>query len=109
MKYLPLFCKKLPATAMAIYPFIIFQNQQSRKSATIIRHELIHFRQQLELLILPFYVLYLLNYVINLALYRKHDRAYRNILFEREAYAKDTDPDYLTQRRWFAWIRKEIT
>ena len=105
MRYLSLVCKRLPATAMAIYPFVIFHDRQAMKSEKILRHGFIHFRQQLELLILPFYVLYLMNYLLNLMVFREHDRAYRNILFEREAYANEANPEYLKHRRYFAWLR----
>jgi hypothetical protein len=60
-------------------------------------HEFIHFRQQIELLIIPFYILYLLNYLINLIRYHKHTEAYRNILFEREAYENDSNLSYLSE------------
>ena len=105
MKYLPIICKYLPANAMAIYPFIIFRTEQVRNSPIIVNHELIHFRQQLELLILPFYVLYLMNYMLNLMIFRHHHTAYRKILFEGEAYAKEADLQYLEQRKWFAWAK----
>lgn len=88
---------------MALYPFLIFKDPESTGNSVIVRHELIHLRQQLELLILPFYILYLFNYFFNLCFYRNHDQAYRNISFEREAYAHDHDVVYLQRRRWFAW------
>jgi len=105
MKYWTILINKLPATAMAVYPFMIFKNQEASVTGKVIRHELIHFHQQLELLVLPFYVLYLLSYLLNLLIYRDHDKAYRNICFEVEAYTNDDNPDYLLQRKMFAWIR----
>lgn len=66
-------------------------------------HEFIHLRQQIELLIIPFYILYLLNYLINLIIYRSHFLAYRNIAFEREAYENDSRLSYLSGRRFAAW------
>lgn len=90
---------------MAVYPFMIFKNPEAGTISRIIRHELIHFHQQLELLVLPFYVLYFLSYLLNLLIYRNHDKAYRNICFEVEAYANDGNPDYLIQRKMFAWLR----
>jgi hypothetical protein len=95
---------KLPAAAMAIYPFMLFKNKRVSLDGRVIRHELIHFRQQLELLVLPFYILYLLNYLLNLIIYRDHDKAYRNISFELEAYSNDQDADYLLNRKMFAWF-----
>ncbi len=66
-------------------------------------HELIHHRQQIELLIIPFYVLYVSHYLLNRMKYPDHDTAYRNIVFEREAYAHDAEADYLKKRQLFAF------
>lgn len=105
MKYRTLIIGKLPAAAMAIYPFMLFKNKRVSLDSRVIRHELIHFRQQLELLVLPFYILYLLNYLLYLIIHRDHDKAYHKICFELEAYANDQDADYLLDRNMFAWFR----
>ncbi len=104
MKYLSLTFSALPVQAMAIYPFILFKEEKLKENRVIIRHELIHFRQQLELLVIPFYVFYLLSYLINLVVYRSHHLAYLNICFEREAYTNDSNPDYLKNRRFYEWV-----
>ena len=88
---------------MALYPFILIQQDAYRYDRELVHHELIHHRQQLELLILPFYLLYAGHYLINLVRFRDHDRAYRHIIFEREAYAMDTDIDYLQRRKYWAF------
>lgn len=90
---------------MAIFPFIILQNKQQKTNKALINHEQIHLRQQLELLIFPFYLLYLLNYLINLARFKNHYLAYFNIRFEREAYANEKNLDYLSHRKPFSWFR----
>lgn len=105
MKFLVVHIPFLPVTGMAIFPFIFLKRAELRLNRQIIHHENIHLRQQLELLIVPFYILYLLNYLINLFYYRNHLRAYRNIIFEREAYENDTDPAYLTRRKFVAWLK----
>lgn len=104
MKYWPVIFSKLPAQAMALYPFMLFKTKNLKRNEAIIRHEKIHFKQQLELLILPFYVLYLLHYLINLIKYQNRSKAYFNICFEKEAYANDLDPDYLKNRKLYAWL-----
>ena len=104
MKLLILHVPFLPATGMALFPFILLKDVRLKKDKQIINHEQIHLRQQLELLIVPFYLLYLLNYLVNLIVYRNHHRAYLNIVFEREAYKKDADTDYLKKRKLWAWI-----
>ena len=82
----------LPA-AMAFFPFVII-NTQVEATPQLINHEKIHLRQQMELLLLPFYVWYLIAY------YRK---GYYNVNFEREAYSNDSNLTYLKKRRIFAF------
>lgn len=105
MKFPILHIPFLPAAGMAIFPFVLIKFKDLKKDKQIINHELIHLRQQMELLILPFFVLYLINYLINLIRYRDHDQAYRNIVFEREAYQHDSNFLYLKNRRFSAWVR----
>ncbi len=93
----------LPASGMAIFPFIFVKSKVLANDEVVINHEKIHLKQQLELLILPFYIAYLFHYVINLMIYRNHYQAYLNIVFEREAYVYEKDLNYLKRRRIFAW------
>lgn len=95
----------LPAAGMALFPFILVKTNTLKFNKSVINHEKIHLRQQLELLLVPFYTLYLLNYLLNLLYYMQHDKAYRNIVFEREAYVNERNLDYLKHRRFWGWIR----
>jgi uncharacterized membrane protein YjgN (DUF898 family) len=95
----------LRVSGMAIFPLILVSNKTAVNDQTLIYHEKIHLRQQTELLIIPFYILYLLNYLINLAVYRKHGQAYLNIAFEREAYYNEANSTYLKNRKWFSWYK----
>ena len=74
--------------ALAFFPFIIIP-KSTIIDDELINHERIHLRQQLELLIIPFYVWYLI------ALWRK---GYYGISFEREAHLNDGDLEYLKKR-----------
>ncbi|AMQ00994.1 Membrane protein [Pedobacter cryoconitis] len=105
MRYWPVIWRSLPANAMAIFPFMLFKDPGQKTDALLINHEKIHFHQQLELLILPFYILYTINYLINLYKYRNHDKAYFNISFEKEAYANELDMNYLKNRRLYSWFK----
>jgi hypothetical protein len=96
-------CKFLPANAMALFPFILIKKQSDQTNSILINHEKIHLRQQLELLVIPFYLLYLINYIINLVGYKKHYLAYLNICFEREAYGNERNLMYLKHRQPFVW------
>lgn len=93
----------VPYSAMALYPFILIKRNELRDNAELIHHEKIHHRQQLELLIVGFYILYGINYLFHLAKHRNHYKAYRAIIFEREAFAMDKDLDYLKRRKIFAF------
>jgi hypothetical protein len=89
---------------MALYPFILLAHPHDRANRSLMNHERIHLRQQAELLVLPFYVFYLAHYFLNLARLGQHDQAYRQICFEREAYAHDADLGYLAKRKTWAFL-----
>lgn len=74
----------------------------------VVNHEKIHTAQQRELLFIPFYVLYILEYLLRLLQYRNHHKAYVNISFEREAYAHGCDLRYLPRRRHYSWLRNHV-
>lgn len=71
----------------------------------LINHERIHLRQQAELLVIPFYLWYITEYLILLALYKDKKQAYRGISFEREAYANDGNLNYLTHRPFWNFAK----
>jgi hypothetical protein len=104
MRFMSVVVSRLPANAMALYPFMLFKSGSLKFDGLIINHEKIHFKQQQELLILPFYILYLLHYFANRLKYKNHHQAYMNICFEQEAYANEHDMDYLHKRRPYAWL-----
>src|SRR5690606_36687650 len=91
--------------AMAIFPFILVKDKNLRLNTTLINHERIHLRQQLELLILPFYIWYFIEYLIRLIQYKNVHQAYMNISFEREAYQNDVDLQFLQNRNLFNFLR----
>ena len=62
-------------------------------------HKNIHLKQQLELLVIPFYIIYVLNYLYNL-LWITHDKSYRNIIFEKES-----NLDYINNRELFNFLK----
>lgn len=69
----------------------------------VINHERIHTAQMRELLFIPFYIIYGIEWVIRLAQYRNWYDAYKNISFEREAYANGNDLSYLPSRRLYSF------
>ena len=68
-------------------------------------HEEIHSRQQKEMLVVFFFLWYGLEFFVRLIQYRNWDKAYRNISFEREAYAMQEDMNYKYKRKKFASFR----
>lgn len=93
----------VPYSAMALWPFILVKKQEMKHDAVLINHERIHHRQQLEMGIVLFYLVYLINYLCNLVKYRAHYKAYREIIFEREAYSMEADMQYLKRREFWAF------
>lgn len=73
-------------------------------SNVVLNHEKIHSRQMIELFILPFYLIYLMEWMIKLVKYKNNYKAYSNISFEREAYAHQYDMNYLKKRKRFNFI-----
>lgn len=89
--------------AISLAGFVFSRGEMSDQTK---RHETIHFQQQLELLFIPFFLLYGLFWVVGLFASKFNGAtAYRWIPFEKEAYENDADADYLTNRKRFAWIR----
>ena len=83
---------------------IYFTRDDSWIDRYVINHEKIHDAQQRELLYVPFYILYLIEWLFRLLQYRNQQKAYENISFEREAYAHGHDLSYLPHRRRFAFL-----
>lgn len=95
---------------MALWPFIIVKNKSYKENAVFINHERIHLRQQLELLILPFYLWYGIEFLLRLLQYKDKHIAYRNISFEREAYRNESDLTFLKHRKLWkftAYLKKD--
>lgn len=72
-----------------------------------INHEAIHTAQMKELGYLPFYIIYGVEYLINLINYPSAHKAYRNISFEKEAYEHEKDLEYLKNRKHYAQWKSE--
>ena len=49
-----------------------------------------------------FYLIYVINYIINLIKYKDFKLAYRNLLFETEAYNNQNNLEYLNNRKHYA-------
>ena len=93
--------------AITLSPFGIYVNQKYSTiedlSARTKNHESIHWKQQLEMGIIFFYLWYGIEWLIKFFIYGK--KAYMNISFEREAYDNDDNLDYLKTRKCWSWFK----
>ena len=92
-------------TGITIYPFVFLRDKIDASNKELINHERIHLRQQIELGIVFFFLIYGVQYFIGLVKYRNHYQAYRNIIFEREAYRNEKDLNYLKKRPFWGFLR----
>nr|WP_322624021.1 hypothetical protein [uncultured Flavobacterium sp.] len=90
---------------IALFPFVFVRDKALGTHPVFLNHERIHLRQQAELLILPFYIWYVTEYVVRRLHYPSQKEAYRNISFEREAYANESNMEYLKQRQFWSFLR----
>ncbi|MGB7785312.1 MAG: hypothetical protein WBL27_04350 [Salinimicrobium sp.] len=89
---------------VTLWPFIVVRREELKHDPVFINHERIHLKQQLELLILFFFIWYFFEYFIRLIKYRDSYKAYNKICFEREAYTHEKNLDYLKSRKtWAFW------
>lgn len=83
---------------ITFFPFVFLKYKALKGNAVLINHEKIHLRQQIELLIIPFFIIYILEFLIRVIQYKNWNLAYRNISFEQEAYKNEKDLNYLKKR-----------
>jgi len=96
--------KKNPLPGYAGFTFLFWiWIREDYFDEILYNHELIHMRQQYELLFVGQWILYGWYYVRNRIRGYGHDLSYRFIPFEKEAYFHDEDMDYLDKRKRFAW------
>ncbi len=90
---------------LSLWPFIILKNDDLKEDLVLINHEKIHLKQQQELLIVFFYILYISEWLLRTLFYLDSYRAYQNISFEREAYTNEKNLDYPENRKAFGFLR----
>lgn len=90
---------------MAIYPFIFIKDKKLKANKTMLNHERIHLRQQLELLWIFFFIWYVIEFLIHYIRYRDWMKAYYSISFEKEAYTHEVDPHYLKTRKFWGFLK----
>ena len=92
-------------SGITLYPFVFLKTKKMKYDVVLLNHEKIHLKQQLELLILPFYIWYGLEFVFRFIQYKNWHAAYRNISFEKEAYLNERNLHYLNERRFWRFLK----
>jgi hypothetical protein len=90
---------------ITLYPFVFLRNKTLKYNAVLLNHERIHLKQQLELLIFPFYIWYGLEFLCRFIQYKNWQMAYRNISFEKEAYLNEKNLQYLKRRKFWQFLK----
>lgn len=83
---------------------VLFARKNANLSPITIQHEKIHTLQIKEMWYIFFYLWYVIEWFIRLFM---KGNAYRNISFEREAYANQANPRYMWPhvRKRFEWTQ----
>ncbi len=90
---------------MAVFPFIIIKEADLKQDKVLVNHEKIHLRQQLEMLVLFFFIWYTIEFLVRYIIYKNRMQAYRNISFEKEAYSHEKDLNYLKKRPFWKFLK----
>ncbi|WP_298534218.1 hypothetical protein [uncultured Algibacter sp.] len=90
---------------MTVFPFVFLKYNRLKKDVILVNHEKIHLRQQLELLVIPFYVVYLSEFIVRLIQFKNWNLAYRNVSFEQEAYINESNIEYLKNRKFWSFLK----
>lgn len=88
---------------ITLAPFGIYIREDYIDDPVTINHERIHWKQQIEMLIAPFYVWYLIEWLWKTAIFGS--LGYYMISFEREAYFNDQDLKYIVTRKIYSWFK----
>lgn len=94
----------------AVWPLIVFPASDFRNTGDTFRlkfnHERIHLRQQIELLLVFFYIFHFLEWFLHRIIQRKDQlEAYFLYTAEQEAYQHMTNDNYLRYRRFLSMFR----
>jgi len=86
---------------LAIFPFIFLKDKVLKENSTIINHEKIHLRQQIEMLWIFFFLWYGIEFLVRWIQFKNPLTAYLNISFEKEAYGNEMNFEYIKNRKFW--------
>ena len=98
-KYIPI----NPFWATNFFGIIFCRIDKGEMTEVAKNHEYIHTLQQKELGYIGFFIWYNLEWLYKTIKYRNRMKAYRDLIFEREAYAMQKNLHYASERRPYAW------
>jgi hypothetical protein len=90
---------------LTFFPFVFLKYQIDIEDNVLINHERIHLRQQIELLIFPFFIWYGIEFLVRFLICKNKLTAYKSISFEKEAYENEKKTTYLSERKLFSFLR----
>ena len=105
---IPVWLSKISPINIGAFSFAFFVWSRKELSDRTKRHETIHFQQQLELLFVFQWVLYILFWLRGYIKYRNGKVAYIKNPFEQEAYINQHKADYLSTRKRYSWWKYKI-
>ncbi len=91
--------------AINLFGILFVRKDASPLTEKDIIHETIHTMQMKELWYIPFYVWYVWEWLKKWKKYGNRHKAYREIIFEREAYINESIPEYLERREKYSFLK----
>ena len=91
--------------ALAVWPFIILRSKELKNDNILLNHEKIHLKQQKELLWFLFFIIYFIEFLAKIVIYKKPRLAYQNISFEREAYLHEQNFSYAESKSFLSFVK----
>jgi hypothetical protein len=100
------------AVGWFFFPFIFINRKEPHpidnanwiKWHKTVNHESMHYWQCVELLVIGFSIIYFGHFFWNYIKYGNYSEAYRNVVYEREAYHNQYDLKYLETRKLFSFM-----
>ena len=84
---------------------VIFTRNKNKISKKSYNHEKIHLKQMQEMLWIPYYIWYCMEYLFIRLFHKKQGDAYHDVSFEEEAYNNELDFEYTKNRKHYSWFK----
>jgi len=90
---------------LTLFPFVMIRSDFDKGNKVLVNHEKIHIKQQIQMLVLPFLIWYMLEFLFRWIQFKDKSKAYRNISFEREAYANEQNLNYIEEMPFWSFLK----